>query len=396
MINLTSKKRNTVSILIAIYALHAIGANFAHPITPSYLKHLELPSSMFGYVFAAMSLTNFAFSPFWGVMSRYIKTKDILMLGAFGYALGQAIFGFSSNPFIIILARFISGAFVSAVFVGTGYYVVQHSEAKDKSKNITKMVTVFSVSGTIGYFLGGYLGTSSLRLPFVIQVITLVVAGLLFHFLLEDNEVEESIDWDRVLDSSNPLVKSDRPIQKEFKLLFLTVFLISTASTSLTQTFSYYIVDALDMSSLVNGVTKGLVGLISLILNFTLTLKIVNGRDVEKNIMILFFGISVLMMPMIGLGNVALFFTVLGVIVMSFDTMPVSILQGRTVNYSSDDEQGEMLGIHNAMKSLGMIIGSLVAGWIYEVNIISPFMLTLSLYVVGVILMAIIRKYVKS
>ena len=91
----------------------------------------------------------------------------------------------------------------------------------------------------LGYFLGGYLGTSSLRLPFVIQVITLVVAGLLFHFLLEDNEVEESIDWDRVLDSSNPLVKSDRPIQKEFKLLFLTVFLISTASTSLTQTFSY-------------------------------------------------------------------------------------------------------------------------------------------------------------
>ena len=150
------------------------------------------------------------------------------------------------------------------------------------------------------------------------------------------------------------------------------------------------------MSSLVNGVTKGLVGLISLILNFTLTLKIVNGRDVEKNIMILFFSISVLMMPMIGLGNVALVFTVLGVIVMSFDTMPVSILQGRTVNYSSDDEQGEMLGIHNAMKSLGMIIGSLVAGWIYEVNIISPFMLTLSLYVVGVILMAIIRKYVKS
>ena len=112
--------------------------------------------------------------------------------------------------------------------------------------------------------------------------------------------------------------------------------------------------------------------------------------------MILFFSISVLMMPMIGLGNVALVFTVLGVIVMSFDTMPVSILQGRTVNYSSDDEQGEMLGIHNAMKSLGMIIGSLVAGWIYEVNIISPFMLTLSLYVVGVILMAIIRKYVKS
>lgn len=392
---MTKRRLNTVNVLIAIYALHAIGANFAHPITPSYLNYLELPSAMFGYVFAAMSLTNFMFSPFWGVMSRYVNAKTLLLIGSVGYAIGQAIFGFSSNPIIIIIARFISGAFVSAVFVGAGYYVVQKSQQKDKSKNITKMVTVFSVSGTIGYFLGGYLGGSSLRLPFIVQVIVLITGGILFYFLLEDNETEKEIDMKRILASSNPLVKSEKPLSFEFKILFLTVFLISTASTSLTQTFSYYIVDALHMTSLVNGLTKGIVGLISLILNFTLTLKIVNSKHVERNTMILFLAISLIILPMIGLGALAIVFTALGVIAMSFDTMPVSLLQGRTVHYASDDSQGEMLGIHNAMRSLGMISGSLIAGWLYDVNGLSPFMLAMVLYLVGILLMNIIRKYVK-
>src|SRR5699024_9215612 len=155
---------------IAVHALQGIGANLAHPITPAYLNSMNFPSSMFGIVFAAMSFTNFAFSPFWGIMSRYIKARTILLIGSLGYALGQGIFGFSSDPYIIIAARLISGAFVSAQFVGTGLYVVEKSRAEDKSKNITKMVTIFSVFGTMGYFLGGYIGDTSLKIPFIIQV----------------------------------------------------------------------------------------------------------------------------------------------------------------------------------------------------------------------------------
>lgn len=390
------KKMNTVNVLIVLYALHSIGANFAHPITPSYINFLQLPSAMFGYIFAAMSFANFMFSPFWGVMSRYIKAKNLFLIGSLGYAVGQLIFGFIHNPYIIIFARVISGSFVAAIAVGAGYYVVQKSKPEEKSKNITKMMAVYSVSGTIGYFLGGYLGGFSLKFPFVVQVLTLVLVGVFAYVFLEDNDTLPEIDYDRVKSSSNPFVGSGHPIKFEYKLLFLIVFLISTASTSLTQTFSYYIVDALNMTSFTNGITKGMVGLISLGLNFTLTMRIINGKDVEKSTMGLFLVVALLVLPLIGFGTLAIMFTIMGVIVMSADTMPVSILQGRTVSYASDDTQGEMLGVHNAMKSLGMITGSLVAGWIYDLNYLSPFVLTMVLYLVSLGLMGIIRKYVKS
>lgn len=395
MINKIKNNVDTITILIAIHALQGVAANFAHPITPAYLSSLDFPSTMFGLVFAAMSFTNFAFSPFWGVMSRYIKAKKLVLIGAFGYALGQAIFGFSSNPYIIIFARLISGVFVSALFVGTGLYVVEKSSPEEKGRNITKMLTIFSVFGTIGFFIGGYIGGYSLKIPFIIQIVTLITVGILYYVFLEDNEVEEKMDFKRIISSSSPIVKSDKPLTKELVMNFWIVFLISIASTSLTQTFSYFIDDALKMTSVANGMTKGLVGLISLIFNFTIALRVVRSKDIQKNLIYIFATVILTMLPMIGFNQTPYIFMTMGVVAMSIDTMPVSLLQGRTVAYSEDDAQGEMVGYHNTMKALGMIIGSLVASWIYEWNIVSPFILSILLYIIGMLLLQRTRKYVK-
>ncbi len=109
----------------------------------------------------------------------------------------------------------------------------------------------------------------------------------------------------------------------------------------------------------------------------------------------LFSIIGVVILWMVGLRGMALAFMIVGIVAMSLDTMPVSLLQGRTISYSSDDTQGETLGLHNAMKSLGMIIGSLVAGWLYDVSALSPFVLSTLLYLMGALLMYRIYKYVK-
>lgn len=387
-----NKQKNTIAILIIIYALVGISANLAHPITPSYLKSLNMPSTMFGVVFATMSLTNFAFSPFWGVMSRYMEAKSMLLLGTVGYAIGQLMFGLNSSPWIIIMARLISGAFISAVFVASGYYVVAKSEPENKSKNITKLVTVFSVSGTVGYFIGGYMGTSSLLRPFIIQAALLVISGLLFYFLLEANEVEEHIDIQRVWSGSNPFVKTDKPISKEFRLLFLAVLLTSIASTSLTQTFAYYLVDTLQLTSFENGLTKGFVGIGALFLNFTLSMQIVKSKKTDLRMVRLFMVIAILVGGLLIVDHNPFWFAVIGVIAMSFDTMPISLLQGRNANFSTSENQGEMLGIHNSMKALGGIIGSLVAGWIYERYNLAPFVMTATLYVISMGIMFLISK----
>ncbi len=377
------KKKHALSIFMLIYVLAGMGANFAHPITPNYLKYLDFPSSMFGLVFAAMSLTNFLFSPFWGVMSRYVSAKKLLFIGSIGYGVGQFLFGFFSSPWIIIMGRLISGAFISAVFVAASYYVISISSDEDKSKNIAKMVTVFSVSGMAGYFLGGYLGTINLFLPFVVQVSVLVLSGVLFYVLLLDNEVESDVDLNRIWSGSNPLVKRKTPLSRDFKILFVVILLTSIASTTLSQTYSYYLVDVLNMTSFANGVTKGLVGIGSMILNFTLTLWIVKSRDVSRKISYVHLSIALVGITLIVFGKEALLFSGIGIVMMILDSVSVSLLQSKNTQIATTDNQGEMLGLHNAYKNLGGIVGSLVAGVIYEWYVLLPFIGLIVLYLLA-------------
>ena len=50
-----------------VVAIESLAANLAHPITPTLIHNLNLPDYMFGLMFAGMSVTNFLFSPFWGL-----------------------------------------------------------------------------------------------------------------------------------------------------------------------------------------------------------------------------------------------------------------------------------------------------------------------------------------
>ena len=70
----------------------SIAANTAHPVTPTLFTHFGLGSYMFGVAMAAQMLTNFLFSPFWGWLSAYLSSRNILLVTCIGYAFGQALF----------------------------------------------------------------------------------------------------------------------------------------------------------------------------------------------------------------------------------------------------------------------------------------------------------------
>lgn len=388
-----SKVDKKIVILLIIYGLEGVAANLAHPVTPNLMNALDMPSYMFGVVFAAMAFTNFLFSPFWATMTKKISVKNILMLGCFGYALGQLIFGFSDSKLLLTLGRLIAGAFVAGIFVGIPYYIVTISDPNHRAKNITQAVTIFSVMGTVGYFIGGYIGSIDIYYPFMIQVGLLVVCGLLFKVLLEENTVEEKIKI-RFKDI-NPLVKfttMKNGINPIFTILFIVVLVISTASTSLSQSYSYYLASNLGLDSMINGVTKASVGFLALFVNYFITMRLVNKKKTNKYIMILFAIITSSFLVLNILGNDPYVFVSMGIIIMVMDTMQQSLLQDRYIHYSDPKNQAQVLGNYNAMKSLGMIIGALVSGWLYDILNLGPFIFAMILYFIVTLLMGYIAK----
>ena len=84
-------------LFFAAMILFNLGANFAHPVTPTIIQELVLPDYMFGLMLATTMLSNFLFSPFWGKINVSISSRTTLLIGCVGYAVAQVIFAYSQT-----------------------------------------------------------------------------------------------------------------------------------------------------------------------------------------------------------------------------------------------------------------------------------------------------------
>ncbi|MEG0290874.1 MAG: MFS transporter, partial [Erysipelotrichaceae bacterium] len=89
--------RKQMNLFFLVVAIQSLGANFAHPITPTIIINLNLPDYMFGLAFAGMAFTNFLFSPFWGKISTYTGSRVIILICCICYGGGQAMFGLAKS-----------------------------------------------------------------------------------------------------------------------------------------------------------------------------------------------------------------------------------------------------------------------------------------------------------
>ena len=100
----------------------------------------------------------------------------------------------------------------------------------------------------------------------------------------------------------------------------------------------------------------------------------------SRKISYVHLSIAMVGVPLIIFGKHALIFSGMGIIMMIIDSVSTSLLQSKNTQIATHDIQGEMLGLHNAFKSLGGIVGSLVAGVVYEWYVLLPFMGLIVLY----------------
>ena len=83
------------SLFFTAMILFNLAANFAHPVTPTIIQELALPDYMFGLMMAAMMLSNFLFSPFWGKINAVISSRQTLLIGCLGYGAAQLGFAYA-------------------------------------------------------------------------------------------------------------------------------------------------------------------------------------------------------------------------------------------------------------------------------------------------------------
>ena len=371
------------SLFFSAMILFNLAANFAHPVTPTIIQQLQLPDYMFGLMLAAMMISQFLLSPFWGKINTSVSSRNTLLICCVGYGAAQLLFAFSRTQGAILAARVLAGIFVGGIFVSFLTYVINVSKPEDQAKFLTWSATIHAVFGAFGYLVGGLLGELSIRSTFLLQAGTLAGAGVLFRIAcVPDNTASEKLPVKQILRHSNPLqafLDGRQFMTAAFALLFSLNILMNFGNTGFDQVFNYYLKDQLNLTSSYNGLIKAAVGLISFVFNMTLCLWMIRKTDTKKSMVVMAAfctaaSAGALLVPQIG-GYIAC-----GVLVYAGYSVSLPVLQHMVAQRADPVQKNLVMGFYNATKSLGSIIGSLMAGFLYGFHVKLPFLVVAAAY----------------
>ncbi len=391
--NTLQNKTTSLTWFFVLMFIEMMFANLAHPATPFLIQQRMLPNYTFGFAFSAMAFTNFLFSPFWGMISNRYGRMTVYLIGCLGYALGQVGFALAMSFWMLIAARLVAGFFVGGVMVMHLTVVMDYSTKEDLAKNLTIHATVFTISGAAGYLIGGFIGDVSLPLLFTVQAVGLAFSGILAYVTFRQIPIDESekLKKHHWYEDFNPLYafkKSYKIMTWSLWIFMIIVFLSQVGSIAFDQSFNFYIREQFGFPPSANGMLKAAFGLLSLIVNMTIGLYLVRKTRQQKPLLLVLITLSLISLGLYLISDQVLFL-IMSIMLFTLNSIYVILIQtiagslGRAIDHSM------FMGLFNAIKSLGMIMGSSLVGIIYAIQANYSFVFTAINFALGALLLGI-------
>ena len=99
-----------------------------------------------------------------------------------------------------------------------------------------------------------------------------------------------------------------------------------------------------------------------LVANGTICLWIIKNTDVSKSSMLVLLLSSITMIGVLTTNNIVTFI-IMNVIFFALNSIIIPLIQDLIVKYTTNKNNSIVMGFYNAIKSLGGIIGALLAGF---------------------------------
>lgn len=353
------KKHRKLIILTFVGTLIYSGMNFGHPVTPAFLKQVEIDERYFGILFSTMAFSLALFSPFWGNKGDNYGRKWIIAIGICGYGIGQLFFGFGSTLPIILTGRIIAGCFAAAIFSNLIASFSEISTDKTRARNISIITSTAMVAGSLGYYIGGKLGIIfSPSTTIIIQgfwCITIAVIILLIYPKTATIQKER-----RSFIKNMALIKN---IDEHIIYLMFAVLLFTFSQNNTAKFFDVFLNN--------NGYTSEQIGtfimIIGIISAFVLIfiVPILARRFKLLHLMRVILVLMIVFLVVTFTINIEYLMYITYLIYAILVAMYISIEQTYiTKNISSN--YGAIIGVRESFKSIGLVTGPLVITFLFE------------------------------
>ncbi|HBV05025.1 MAG TPA: multidrug efflux MFS transporter NorA [Staphylococcus sp.] len=368
--------KNKLNILYFNIFLMFLGISIVIPVLPTILYDLDLNGSDLGLLVAVFALFQMIASPFGGRFADKFGKKIIIIIGLLLFSISEFIFAVGNTFSILLLSRVLGGISAAFVMPGVNGMIGDLSTAENRARNFSYMSAVINTGFIIGPGVGGFLAEISHRMPFYFAGVLGIIALLFSIILLKEEKEVEDVD--------KPKVKEPFPY-KLFVVPVVVMLILSYGLSSTETMFSLYTAEKVgfepkDISIAITG--GAIVGVIFQLFLFE---RIV-GRigEIRLTLFSLIYSVIVLFAFIFASSYLSVML-VSFIIFIGFDLIRPSM-----TNYFSKlagKNQGTAGGLNSAATSVGNLVGPLVAGVVFDIDINFPMYVAIGFFVFAAVIL---------
>jgi DHA1 family tetracycline resistance protein-like MFS transporter len=359
---MVSSRKAAMGFIFITLLIDVTGLGIIIPVFPKLIGQLtggdiSHVSLWGGWLTITYAIMQFICAPIIGNLSDKYGRRPVLLTSLIGFSIDYLFMAFAPTIGWLFLSRVIAGI-TGASFTTASAYIADVSTPENRAQNFGLLGAAFGLGFIIGPSAGGLLAHYGVRVPFLVAAGFALLNALYGYFVLPESlskDHRRPFDWKR----ANPL-GSLIQLKKYPSVggLIGSLILVYVAAHALQSTWTYINIERFNWSEEKLGLSLGVVGVMTMIVQGGL-IRYINPRlGNERSI---YIGLSIY-----SLGMLAFAFANQSWMMFAF-MVPYCLggiagpaLQATLAGYVPRTEQGELQGALTSMMSLTSIIGPLV------------------------------------
>lgn len=372
------KKKYQLYLLYSSIFLVFLGISLVIPVMPSIMNELNISGAGVGYLTAAFAFTQLIFSPFTGRAADKFGRKIIIVIGLFIFAFSELLFGLGETIEVLFLSRMLGGLAGAFIMPAVTAFIVDITTNKNRARSLGYMTAAINFGFIIGPGIGGVLAEIATRLPFFIAAALGLISAILSIFMLNEPERVTEVAADKTEVTTSNFRKIFTPI---FFIAFLVIFVSSFGLAAFESFFSLYFDRKLgftpaDIAIAIAG--GAIIGTFAQIVLF----EPLTRRYGELNIIrVSIIYTAILVFVITFLDSYWSVMAVAFIIFIGFDLIRPAVTT--FLSHIAGNNQGFAGGMNSFFTSLANVIGPVIAGILFDMNLDYPYYFSAIILVIG-------------
>jgi DHA1 family multidrug resistance protein-like MFS transporter len=341
----------------------SMGMNLVNPIMPLYASSFNMSYTMVGVVLSSFGITRLFIEVPGGLLTDKLGRKRILLLGYFLSVTAHLVAGFAQAPMELVFSRMVMGIGSALSLTASMTYVLDIAPDVKRARYIAVFQSTNSISGIVGPTLGGLISEGfGLRSLFLVSAIVSTM-GMIFALMMR-----------RPAAASGIAVSSRRSItlQEVFDLKIIVIsiscFMMFFLFNSIRSTMiPLYGSNELGLSSLQIGLVFSFTSAIIVCCMLLVNVKLENAfrKASLLTLSLLICASSVVLLSFsVDFATLLLFSLPLGFGLSLLQPTPFAMIS----DYAKPENRGLTLGLARTIADVGIILGSILVGWLIDVG----------------------------